>query len=211
MKLSEKLKYCRTKANLTQGEVSDLIHVSRKTISGWENDRSFPDINGLVALSDLYHVSVDDLVRDDRLLEHYANEAKHTKREQRVLTYAYYINIIMWLVSYLNLFHPHGFHTILIPFIMVINEVVFMTYFNDWQRFAGRRWLGWLAIIVFAAVFALHVYLNLLTPTIITWHHLHNYSFLNGLFLGRYILIALISIGIEIMVFFKPSGTTHDD
>lgn len=50
MKLSEKLKYCRTKANLTQGEVSDLIHVSRKTISGWENDRSFPDINGLFAL-----------------------------------------------------------------------------------------------------------------------------------------------------------------
>lgn len=206
MKLSEKLKYCRTKANLTQGEVSDLIHVSRKTISGWENDRSFPDINGLVALSDLYHVSVDDLVRDDRLLEHYAIESKHNKREQKVMKYAYYVNILMWLVSYLNFFHPHGFHTPLIAFLVVINEVVFLTYFNDWQRFAGRR--GWilLAIIVFVAVFALHVYINLLIPTIITWHHLQNYSFLNGLFLGRYILILLISVSVEIIVFFRPSG-----
>lgn len=54
MDISEKLKRCRTDKSLTQAQVAEKLHVSRKTISGWENGRSYPDINSFVKLSDLY-------------------------------------------------------------------------------------------------------------------------------------------------------------
>ena len=67
MKFSEKLKVCRKHAQLTQSQVAEQLHVSRKTISGWENDHSFPDVGSLVQLSDIYDVRLDDLMRDDHL------------------------------------------------------------------------------------------------------------------------------------------------
>ncbi|MFT8661222.1 helix-turn-helix transcriptional regulator, partial [Liquorilactobacillus ghanensis] len=57
MNLPSKLKLCRNKKRLTQQQVARMLCVSRKTISGWENSRSLPDINTLVKISNIYEVS----------------------------------------------------------------------------------------------------------------------------------------------------------
>lgn len=69
MNFSQKIQYCRTLRNLTQDEVGNLLHVSRKTISGWETGRSSPDILSLVKLCNLFDISLDDLLCDEHMID----------------------------------------------------------------------------------------------------------------------------------------------
>ena len=50
---------------MSQEELADRVYVSRQTISSWENDKSYPDIHSLVLLSEIFNVSLDDLVKGD--------------------------------------------------------------------------------------------------------------------------------------------------
>ena len=65
MKFGEKLKQARLKAELTQEAVAKQIGVSRQSLSNWENDRTYPDLASVLKLSDLYGLSLDDLLRHD--------------------------------------------------------------------------------------------------------------------------------------------------
>ncbi|VTS26586.1 helix-turn-helix domain-containing protein [Streptococcus pseudoporcinus] len=65
MELGEKLSSCRKKAGLSQEDLAEKIYVSRQTISNWENNRSYPDIHSLIALVNLFNLSLDQLVEGD--------------------------------------------------------------------------------------------------------------------------------------------------
>jgi DNA-binding XRE family transcriptional regulator len=56
------IKKLRDKRQLTQIELADLIHVSDKTVSKWENGKSFPDISLLQTLAEAFNVSVVELL-----------------------------------------------------------------------------------------------------------------------------------------------------
>ena len=62
MKISTILKQHRLDSNLTQEQVAEKIFVSTKSISNWENDKNFPDIESLVRLAKLYNLSLDSLL-----------------------------------------------------------------------------------------------------------------------------------------------------
>nr|WP_317377277.1 helix-turn-helix transcriptional regulator [uncultured Faecalimonas sp.] len=71
MEIGKKLKEARMAAGLTQEKVADEIFVSRQTISNWKNEKSYPDIMSVIRLSDLYQVSLDQLLKgDEQMLEH---------------------------------------------------------------------------------------------------------------------------------------------
>ncbi|PNY18686.1 helix-turn-helix domain-containing protein [Streptococcus parauberis] len=65
MELGKKLSSCRKKAGLSQEDLAEKIYVSRQTISNWENDKSYPDIHSLIALANLFQLSLDQLVEGD--------------------------------------------------------------------------------------------------------------------------------------------------
>lgn len=65
MKFGEKLKQARIRADRTQEAVAKQIGVSRQSLSNWENDRTYPDLASVLKLSDLYGLSLDDLLRED--------------------------------------------------------------------------------------------------------------------------------------------------
>lgn len=65
MELSQKLQNRRNEMKLTQEEVAEKIYVSRQTISNWETGRTLPDINSLVLISDVYDISLDNLIKED--------------------------------------------------------------------------------------------------------------------------------------------------
>lgn len=54
MNIADKIKKARQAANLTQQDVSDKLNISRKTLSGWENNRSNPDLEMLKALAEVF-------------------------------------------------------------------------------------------------------------------------------------------------------------
>ncbi|GHP13253.1 hypothetical protein YK48G_06780 [Lentilactobacillus fungorum] len=62
MKLNDLLKQKRLASHLTQEQLAERIYVSPKTISNWERGKTFPDIESLINLSQLYHLSLDDLL-----------------------------------------------------------------------------------------------------------------------------------------------------
>lgn len=65
MQFGEKLKDARQGKKLTQEAVAKEIGVSRQSLSNWENDRTYPDLASVLKLSDLYGLSLDDLLRED--------------------------------------------------------------------------------------------------------------------------------------------------
>lgn len=65
MELGKQIKKYRTEANLSQEELADKIFVSRQTISNWENDKNYPDIKSLVLMSEVFRVSLDNLIKGD--------------------------------------------------------------------------------------------------------------------------------------------------
>lgn len=64
MNLSEKLLKLRKQSGLSQQELADQLNVSRQSVSKWELNESVPDISNILALSEIYHVSTDYLLKD---------------------------------------------------------------------------------------------------------------------------------------------------
>lgn len=65
MSVGEKIKTCRKEIGFSQEYVSEKINVSRQTISNWENGKTLPDIYSLISLSELYNISLDELIKGD--------------------------------------------------------------------------------------------------------------------------------------------------
>ena len=65
MELPRQLKANRERLGLSQEDVAHAIYVSRQTMSSWENGKTYPDVQSLLLLSDLFGVSIDDLVKGD--------------------------------------------------------------------------------------------------------------------------------------------------
>lgn len=58
------LKMYRKRSGLTQEQLAEKIGVSRQSVAKWERGDSLPDIENVIALADLYEVTIDSLVRD---------------------------------------------------------------------------------------------------------------------------------------------------
>ena len=65
MKLGEKIYNLRTAKNLSQGDLAEMLGVSRQSISKWENNSAMPDLEKIIKLSDIFEVSIDELVKGD--------------------------------------------------------------------------------------------------------------------------------------------------
>ncbi|MGO2565433.1 MAG: helix-turn-helix transcriptional regulator [Brochothrix thermosphacta] len=61
----EKLKMLREQTDITQEEVSQKLNVTRQSVCNWENNKNYPDLTTLVTLSQLYNISLDDLLKDE--------------------------------------------------------------------------------------------------------------------------------------------------
>ncbi len=86
MEISERLKEMRQNAGMTQEEVAEKIMVSRVTVSHWENGKSLPDIVSLISLSDLYGISLDELVKgDSKMTEKVKKDAKDANNNKRLI------------------------------------------------------------------------------------------------------------------------------
>lgn len=56
-------------ADLTQQQVTEKIIISRQTISNCKNWKSLPDIINIINLSDLYQISIDKLLKEDKRMK----------------------------------------------------------------------------------------------------------------------------------------------
>nr|MCH9869624.1 helix-turn-helix domain-containing protein [Serratia marcescens] len=81
MQIGEKIKRIRTTFNLTQDELGQDLHLTRQTISNWEKGKSYPSIQDIVTISDRYHVSLDELLKEDQeMLAHFESVDRQSVR-----------------------------------------------------------------------------------------------------------------------------------
>lgn len=103
MEIEKKLKDARTNAGLTQEQVAEEIMVSRQTISNWENGKSLPDIISIMNLSDLYQISIDELLKGDpkmkAKLEKDKTVAKSNKRLILVTAILFVLVAVIYSIS----------------------------------------------------------------------------------------------------------------
>lgn len=64
MKFNEKLYTLRRTANMTQTELAEKLNVSRQAVSRWEMGTAKPEVDTIIALSDLFGVSLDELLKN---------------------------------------------------------------------------------------------------------------------------------------------------
>ena len=63
MTLGENIVRLRTQRNWSQGDLADALDISRQSVSKWETDASVPELEKLLKLSELFGVTLDELVR----------------------------------------------------------------------------------------------------------------------------------------------------
>ena len=129
MEIGKKLKNARIEAGLTQEKAAEKIDVSRQTISNWENEKSYPDIISVIALSDLYSVSLDELLKGDQKMAEHLEESTNVVKSNKKLTGAILLNIIlMILLIALNMLLPEGTYYLVIVFCVVIMSLSVLLY-----------------------------------------------------------------------------------
>lgn len=84
MELARQLKAKREEHGLSQDEVAKVIFVSRQTVSNWENDKTYPDVQSLLLLSQLFGVSIDELIKGDAVAMQQA--IREDSRKMRLLS-----------------------------------------------------------------------------------------------------------------------------
>ncbi|KAF1297886.1 hypothetical protein BAU15_08250 [Enterococcus sp. JM4C] len=100
MNIGAQLQQQRKKLNYTQEEIAEKIHVSRQTISSWENSKSLPDITSVILLSDIYDLSLDNLLKGDRkMIEKIEAEEKLKKANERITRACQGISVIAITMS----------------------------------------------------------------------------------------------------------------
>ena len=106
MEIGKQIKKYRTELSLSQEEFADKIFVTRQTVSNWENDKNYPDINSLVLMTEIFGISLDSLVKGDieKMQEEIKKEdIEYFNKANRWLTLFFIWDFIM-LVPLLKLF-----------------------------------------------------------------------------------------------------------
>ena len=69
MIFSERLKKEREKRGWSQTDLAEKIHVSRQSVSKWETGKNYPSIEVIIDLSDLFGITIDEMLRSDEELK----------------------------------------------------------------------------------------------------------------------------------------------
>lgn len=101
MEIGKKLKEAHQMSGLTQENVAEKLNVSRQTISNWETEKFYPDILYVLQLSDLYQVSLDELLKgDERMIQHLEDSTNVVKSNQKILL-AFICNICLLFLFFI--------------------------------------------------------------------------------------------------------------
>lgn len=115
MELGNKIKYYRGEREFSQEELAERVYVSRQTISNWENNKSYPDINSIVLLSEIFEISIDNLIKGD--VEQMKKEI-NTEDVKKLNLYSSIMLILMLVATIL-----------LMPMLKFIGLYAFIPYF----------------------------------------------------------------------------------
>ncbi|WP_096437346.1 helix-turn-helix transcriptional regulator [Alteribacter populi] len=69
MKIGEQIRMLRKSESLSQEQLGEKLNVSRQAVYKWESDKGYPDIQNLITLSELFDISIDELIKKDSVFQ----------------------------------------------------------------------------------------------------------------------------------------------
>lgn len=113
MDIGLQIKKLREQQKISQEELALKIFVSRQTISNWETNKSCPDVKSLIALSNIFNVSLDNFIKED-IKEMRELVEKSTIKRFNVMSTVFLIEFIILTISAYPLFSIDGYIGIII-------------------------------------------------------------------------------------------------
>lgn len=84
VEIANNLVRLRKKNGLSQEALAEKIGVSRQAVSKWERAESSPDTDNLIALAELYNLSLDDMIKGNNVEQIEVNAEENNKKEDKV-------------------------------------------------------------------------------------------------------------------------------
>ncbi|MEB2293511.1 helix-turn-helix transcriptional regulator [Priestia megaterium] len=105
MRLGNQLEKLREEQKMSQEEAVKQVGVSVQHIHKWENNQSYPEIQHLLKLGDIYRTTIDEFIKKDAALQNKINISEEEKEDDDELLHpGFYIGIgIMFLGTFLSL------------------------------------------------------------------------------------------------------------
>lgn len=150
MEIGARLKSARTARGLTQEQVAEKIGVSRQSVSNWENSRSYPDIVSVIKLSDLYSVSLDELLKEDadmiKHLDDATNEVKSRRSFSKLIEVGSFL--VIWAISVIAFWtgaadgsNDMGYAILVLYMVLPISTLVISFFIGADRGWNKPRWL----------------------------------------------------------------------
>ena len=163
----------RKRSGLTQAKLAEKLNYSDKAISKWERGESMPDVLTLVQLSELFEISVDELLRDpNEIPEHTPGPIEHAmeaavektlKRKANKKVILGLSSLLVWFVALLvfvvvsSLDIPRSWVAFL--YAIPADAVVQLSLRSAWRDFRWNKTL--ISILMWGGLLSLYVSLKL--------------------------------------------------
>lgn len=97
--LGEKIRDYRKKAGLSQEQLAEELNVSRQAITKWETNKGVPDISNLIAISDEFGITLDELIKEDAVVKKKIISDSSSKK-WHILVIIYLIAIVAYIAFF---------------------------------------------------------------------------------------------------------------
>ena len=101
MEISKCIKDARQNNNISQESLAEQLGVSRQTISSWENGKSYPDLVSIIKMSDIFNISLDKMLKEDKKLVNNMQEKMDTVKSDKSIVFTILFAIIIFGGIYL--------------------------------------------------------------------------------------------------------------
>ena len=99
MTLGDKIRTARKQEGLSQEQLSEKLGISRSSVAKWETDKGIPDISNLIALSDVFGLSLDELIKEDTTVKKKII-ADSSAKKWHILVIMYLLAIVAYITYF---------------------------------------------------------------------------------------------------------------
>lgn len=100
MRLGQTIAEIRKERNMTQKDFARIFHVTRQTVSNWEKEKNYPDLETLIFMSEEFHISLDVMLKEDtKMVKKLNKEIKFSKRFKKNIMLGLSVILILLLLG----------------------------------------------------------------------------------------------------------------
>lgn len=175
MELGKRIYELRVKNGLSQDKLAELLEVSRQSISKWENNLAVPDLDKIIKLSNIFNVSLDELIKGEVIKENDTNTNTdnhiQTSFSQRQIIGMILLIIAMFIILVFALINGLVLGLLISIPLFVCSVICFVT-----KRYT-KLWCAWILYLMFTIYIRLATGIN--TSLVLhTFHYHHSMNYM---------------------------------